>query len=48
MACRECEIFQASALNRGYYFRWKNANIELKECERHITEVMYALREAQS
>lgn len=29
------------------YYRWKNANIEMRGCDKHLREVFDALSEAQ-
>lgn len=46
MSCQACEVAQ-NGPQGSYYFRWKNANIELKGCMEHIQEVMDMLRNAQ-
>ena len=48
MSCEDCEkaqerIFQG--LDGIAYYRWKNANIGIIGCEKHISEVMEALNE---
>lgn len=45
MSCQDCEDFQQSGMTS--YFRWKNANIEVRACEKHLTEIFAVLREAQ-
>ncbi len=47
MSCIKCEDHQESG-DGSYFFRWSNANIELRGCLQHITEVMDVLRKAQS
>jgi len=45
MSCKKCDEFQ-----NGYktsYYRWKNANIEIRACEEHLKEVFEALHKAQ-
>lgn len=46
MSCKECGVAQDGPQG-SYYFRWKNANIELRGCREHIQEVMDALRSVQ-
>ena len=46
LGCVECE--EAQSENAEYYFRWKNANIRLSGCAKHITEVMENLRRASA
>jgi hypothetical protein len=45
MSCQAC-IDSQDGPQGSYYFRWKNANIELRGCREHITEVMDVLRDA--
>ncbi len=47
MSCQQCDDFQDST-NGSYFFRWKQANIELRGCREHISEVMDVLRKAQA
>jgi hypothetical protein len=47
MSCQACKNTQRMQ-DGSYFFRWKNANIELRGCETHIKEVMDVLaREIQ-
>ena len=41
MSCIDCDKFQDSNLTS--YYRWKNANIEIRGCEKHLKEIMEAL-----
>ena len=43
MGCTNCEKEPL----RGAYFRWKNANIEIIGCEKHLKEIREVLRKAQ-
>ena len=47
MSCEECSKEQEDPNPKLYYFRWKNANILLLGCVKHITEVMDALRNSK-
>ena len=42
MSCKACEEFQDSG--NVSFFRWKNANIEIRACAEHLREVFRALR----
>lgn len=42
MSCKDCE--EAQIQEGSYHFRWKNANIELRGCPKHIKEIMEELR----
>lgn len=46
MSCDACEKFQKA--ERTSYYRWKNANIEVRACEQHLTEVFARLRDPVS
>lgn len=41
MGCKDCDEAQES--NSVYYYRWKNANIELSGCKNHIKEIFKKL-----
>ena len=41
MSCNKCNEFQDSEVTS--FFRWKNANIEIRACEEHLKEVFEAL-----
>lgn len=43
VSCKACEEFQESSAT--FYYRWKNANIEVRGCEAHLREVFDALNE---
>jgi hypothetical protein len=45
MSCIKCDEFQDS--NKTSYYRWKNANVEVRACEEHLKEVFKALNDAQ-
>lgn len=45
MSCNDCEKFQESTMTS--YYRWKNANIEVRACRKHLKEVFEALNDAQ-
>ena len=44
MSCKDCEDFQ----KKGYtsFFRWKNANVEIRACKKHLQEIFEVLRKA--
>ena len=46
MSCIKCEEFQETA--KTAYYRWKNANIEVRGCDEHLREVFDALNEAHT
>jgi len=41
MSCKQCQEFQESEATS--YYRWKNANIEIRACHIHLTEIFSAL-----
>lgn len=45
MSCTDCNDFQNT--DKTSYYRWKNANIEVRGCEKHLREVFEALNDAQ-
>lgn len=45
MSCKQCSKFQDGKWTS--YFRWKNANIEVRACKEHMKEVYEALSKAQ-
>lgn len=45
MSCKACDDFQDGATTS--YYRWKNANIEVRGCDEHLREVFDALNKAQ-
>lgn len=46
MSCEYCEIVQNNHW-KGYFYRWKNANIAIMGCKEHVKEVMAALNKVQ-
>ena len=42
MACKDCEKAVEEAIKNGkmFFYRWKNANIGLVGCRKHIKEIM--------
>lgn len=46
MSCLECEKFQEDT-NKTSYYRWRNANIEVRACEKHLREIFDALNDKQ-
>jgi len=44
MSCKACEQFQETTYTS--YFRWKNANVEVRACPEHLKEIYEALRTA--
>ena len=52
MSCKDCEKEQDqsdffSSPPRKAFYRWKNANIEVRCCNKHLLEVFCALNEIQ-
>ena len=45
MACEECEKFQNTQMTS--YYRWKNANIEIRGCSEHLKEIFTILTDYQ-
>jgi len=45
MSCDECEKFQES--EQTSFYRWKNANIEMRGCKKHLIEIFEALNQKQ-
>ena len=43
MSCEDCETSPIS----GAFYRWKNANVEIIGCKKHLLEIFDALSEAQ-
>lgn len=37
MSCQKCDEWQDS--EKTSYYRWKNANIEMRGCDEHLREV---------
>jgi hypothetical protein len=46
MSCAKCENLQRSDMTS--YYRWKNADIEIRACREHLIEVFEALNAAQA
>ena len=46
MSCQDCEKVQKS--NMTSFYRWKNANIEIRGCAKHVREVFDQLNKAQT
>ena len=46
MSCQDCEDFQDS--QKTSFYRWKNANIEVRACEKHLKEIFEALNKVQA
>ncbi len=44
MSCNNCDKAQEGSTSA--YFRWKNANIELRGCGQHLRQVIQALRDS--
>lgn len=42
MTCKDCEKTQLD-FTTSYYFRWKDANIELRCCQKHAGEIIEEL-----
>jgi hypothetical protein len=42
MSCEACQKFQESTATS--FFRWKNANVEVRACDEHLKEVFDVLR----
>lgn len=45
MSCIKCDEFQDD--NKTAFYRWKNANIEVRACREHMLEVFNVLNETQ-
>ena len=41
MSCMKCKKAQNEP--KSVYYRWKNANIEIKGCDKHLQEIFDAL-----
>jgi len=46
MSCEKCKEYQKTDLTA--YYRWKNANVEMRGCDRHLKEIFRVLGKAQS
>ena len=45
MSCIDCEKWQDS--EKTTFYRWKNANIEMRACDKHLREIFNALDKIQ-
>lgn len=45
MSCQKCEATQNSDITS--YYRWKNANIEMRGCHEHLREIFIVLTNHQ-
>ena len=45
MSCKKCE--EAQVIGLAFYYRWKNANVEMRGCKKHIMEIFNALTKVQ-
>jgi hypothetical protein len=45
MSCEKCNEMQDGTMTS--FYRWKNANIEIRGCDQHLREVFEALNDAQ-
>jgi len=45
MSCEDCDKFQDA--NYTTYYRWKNANIEMRGRHKHLKEIFDTLNEVQ-
>ena len=48
MSCAACEIAQDDMTGAPYYYRWKDADIQIRGCAKHVEEVMTVLNHYQS
>ena len=46
MGCKDCEEHNEGQKGVAY-FRWKNANIGMMGCPKHLKEIFEVLRKAQ-
>lgn len=46
MSCKACD--EAQDKNSISYYRWSNANVELRGCDQHLGEIYYVLNLMQS
>lgn len=48
MSCEDCAKAQDNTDTIGIaYYRWKNANVAIVGCEKHLREIFHALSEHQ-
>ena len=45
MSCEKCKEVQDSDITS--FYRWKNANVEIRACDEHLKEIFSILTEAQ-
>lgn len=45
MSCQDCDEFQETSMTS--YYRWKNANVEIRACKKHLLEIFDVLNKAQ-
>jgi hypothetical protein len=45
MSCPDCDEVQHSQITS--FFRWKNADVEIRACREHLKEIFEVLRNAQ-
>lgn len=45
MSCQDCDDWQNS--DKTTYYRWKNANVEMRGCNKHLVEIFDALSVVQ-
>lgn len=46
MSCEACD--EAQGKPASAFYRWKNANVEIRGCDRHLKEIFDALNAAQA
>ena len=45
MSCEDCD--NAQGKGKITYYRWKNGNIAISGCRKHVTEIIKVLNEKQ-
>lgn len=45
MSCENCNTIQE--LNETTFYRWKNANVEIRGCKEHLLEIFGILNKKQ-
>lgn len=45
MSCEPCKT--AQQFESAVFYRWKNANIQVKGCEEHLKEIFLVLNDVQ-
>mgnify|MGYP001569726400 CR=1 FL=1 len=48
MSCKKCEIEQEDNTEWGAFYRWKNANVEIRGCDEHLREIFDTLNKVQN